>query len=173
MQVATRALDRALASVNRNLGYACGVGVPHGVQLCDGPDECRKAVREQMSYGADWIKVHVDRGYFLRPDGVLDDSPTFTLDELSAIVDEAHRQKHPVAAHAVGWHGVHNAVTVESTPSNMAITSLRKIYRRWLAKASGMSPLPTRLKLSPRAAQAMATPSITNDQDTRCHFRRP
>jgi imidazolonepropionase-like amidohydrolase len=81
------------------------------VQLCDGPDECRKAVREQISYGADWIKVYVDRGYFLRPDGVLDDIPTFTLDELNAIVDEAHRQNHPVAAHAMGLHGVHNAVT--------------------------------------------------------------
>ena len=61
------------------LGYAYGVDVPHGVQLCDGPDECRKAVREQISYGSDWIKVYVDRGYFLRPDGVLDDIPTFTL----------------------------------------------------------------------------------------------
>jgi imidazolonepropionase-like amidohydrolase len=42
---------------------------------------------------------------------VLDDVPTFTLDELTAIVDEAHRQNHPVAAHAMGLHGVHNAVT--------------------------------------------------------------
>jgi imidazolonepropionase-like amidohydrolase len=108
MQVATRALD--VTGAYPLLGYAYGVDVPHGVQLCDGPDECRKAVREQISYGADWIKVYVDRGYFLRPDGVLDDIPTFTLDELNAIVDEAHRQNHPVAAHAMGLHGVHNAV---------------------------------------------------------------
>jgi imidazolonepropionase-like amidohydrolase len=109
MQVATRALD--VTGSYPLLGYAYGVDVPHGVQLCDGPDECRKAVREQISYGADWIKVYVDRGYFLRSDGVLDDIPTFTLDELNAIVDEAHRQNHPVAAHAMGLHGVHNAVT--------------------------------------------------------------
>ena len=109
MQVATRALD--VTGAYPLLGYAYGIDVPHGVQLCDGPDECRKAVREQISYGADWIKVYVDRGYFLRPDGVLDDIPTFTLDELNAIVDEAHRQNHPVAAHAMGLHGVHNAVT--------------------------------------------------------------
>ena len=108
MQVATRALD--VTGAYPLLGYAYGVDVPHGVQLCDGPDECRKAVREQISFGADWIKVYVDRGYFLRPDGVLDDIPTFTLDELNAIVDEAHRQNHPVAAHAMGLHGVHNAV---------------------------------------------------------------
>jgi imidazolonepropionase-like amidohydrolase len=109
MQVATRALD--VTGAYPLLGYAYGVEVPHGVQLCDGPEECRKAVREQISYGADWIKVYVDRGYFMRPDGVLDDVPTFTLDELNAIVDEAHREGHPVAAHAMGLHGVHNAVT--------------------------------------------------------------
>ena len=109
MQVATRALD--VTGSYPLLGYAYGIDVPHGVQLCDGPDECRKAVREQISYGADWIKVYVDRGYFLRSDGVLDDIPTFTLDELKAIVDEAHRENHPVAAHAMGLHGVHNAIT--------------------------------------------------------------
>ena len=109
MQVATRALD--VTGAYPLLGYAYGVDAPHGVQLCDGADECRKVVREQISYGADWIKVYVDRGYFLRPDGVLDDIPTFTLDELTAIVDEAHRQNHPVAAHAMGLHGVHNAIT--------------------------------------------------------------
>jgi imidazolonepropionase-like amidohydrolase len=109
MQVATRALD--VTGAYPLLGYAYGIDVPHGVQLCDGPEECRKAVREQISYGADWIKVYVDRGYFLRSDGVLDDIPTFTLEELAAIVDEAHRENHPVAAHAMGLHGVHNAVT--------------------------------------------------------------
>lgn len=109
MQVATRALD--VTGAYPLLGYAYGIDVPHGVQLCDGPDDCRKAVREQISYGADWVKVYVDRGYVLRPDGVLDDIPTFTLDELKAIVDEAHRENHPVAAHAMGLHGVHNAVT--------------------------------------------------------------
>src|SRR5262249_58787175 len=45
-----------------------------------------------------------------RPDGVLDDIPTFTLDELRAIVDEAHRQHHKVASHAMALNGVHNSV---------------------------------------------------------------
>jgi imidazolonepropionase-like amidohydrolase len=67
-------------------------------------------VREQISYGADWIKVYSDRSYFVRPDGVLDDIPTFTLDELRAIVDEAHRQHHKVASHAMALNGVHSSV---------------------------------------------------------------
>lgn len=108
MKVATRALD--VTGAYPLLGYSPEVPVPHGVQVVDGPEEARKAVREQISHGADWIKVYVDRSYFVRPDGVLDDIPTFTPEELRAIVDEAHRERHKVAAHAAALHGVHNAV---------------------------------------------------------------
>jgi len=108
MKVVTRALDVTGAYPLK--GYAFDVPVPHGVQICDGADQCRKAVREQIDYGADWIKVYSDRSYVLRPDGVLDDIPTFTMDELRAIVDEAHRQRRPVASHATALNGVHNSV---------------------------------------------------------------
>jgi imidazolonepropionase-like amidohydrolase len=108
MKVATRALD--VTGAYPLLGYAPNVPVPHGVQVVDGPEEARKAVREQIMYGADWIKVYSDRSYSVRPDGVLDDIPTFTLDELKAIVDEAHREHHKVASHAMALNGVHNSV---------------------------------------------------------------
>jgi imidazolonepropionase-like amidohydrolase len=108
MKVASRALD--VTGSYPLLGYAPEVQVPHGVQIVDGPDEVRRAVREQLSYGADWIKVYVDRSYYVRPDGVLDDIPTFTPEELRAAVDEAHRQRHKIAAHAMALQGVHNAV---------------------------------------------------------------
>jgi imidazolonepropionase-like amidohydrolase len=108
MQVATRAMD--VTGAYPLLGYAPNVEVPHGVQVVDGADAGRKAVREQIMYGADWIKVYSDRSYRLREDGVLDDIPTFTLDELRAIVDEAHRQRHKVASHAMALNGVHNSV---------------------------------------------------------------
>ena len=108
MQVATRALD--VTGAYPLLGYAPNIAVPHGVQVVDGPDEARKAVREQIMYGADWIKVYSDRSYRVRADGVLDDIPTFTPDELRAIVDEAHRERHKVASHAMALHGVHNSV---------------------------------------------------------------
>ena len=108
MQVATRALD--VTGAYPLQGYAPGVMVPHGVQLVDGADSARAAVREQISHGADWIKVYSDRSYRVTEDGVLDDIPTFTLDELRAIVDEAHRERHKVASHAMALHGVHNSV---------------------------------------------------------------
>ena len=84
--------------------------VPHGVQIVDGADNARQAVREQISHGADWIKVYSDRSYRVREDGVLDDIPTFTPEELKAIVDEAHRERHKVASHAMALYGVHNSV---------------------------------------------------------------
>jgi imidazolonepropionase-like amidohydrolase len=108
MKVATRAMD--VTGAYPLLGYSPEVPVPHGVEVVDGPDNGRKAVREQISFGADWIKVYSDRSYFVRPDGVLDDIPTFTLDELHAIVDEAHREHHKVASHAAALNGVHNSV---------------------------------------------------------------
>ena len=108
MQVATRALD--VTGAYPLLGYAPNVAVPHGVQVVDGADSARQAVREQISNGTDWIKIYSDRSYKVREDGVLDDIPTFTLEELKAIVDEAHRERRKVASHAMALQGVHNSV---------------------------------------------------------------
>jgi len=108
MQVATRALD--VTGAYPLQGYAPAIAVPHGAQIVDGADNARQAVREQISHGADWIKVYSDRSYHVREDGVLDDIPTFTLDELRAIVEEAHRERHKVASHAMALNGVHNSV---------------------------------------------------------------
>src|SRR5215471_7575187 len=84
MQVATRAMD--VTGAYPLLGYAPQVEVPHGVQVVDGPEEGRKAVREEIMYGADWIKVYSDHGYFVIKDAsgrdILDDIPTFTVDEM-------------------------------------------------------------------------------------------
>ncbi len=108
MQVATRALD--VTGAYPLIGYAPAILVPKGVQEVDGADGARRAVREQIYHGADWIKVYSDRSYQVQPNGVLDDIPTFTLDELRAIVDEAHRERHKVASHAMALQGVHNSV---------------------------------------------------------------
>ena len=75
--------------------------VPKGVELCDGADGCRKAVRDQIAKGADWIKVYADRGYFKQPDGQIRSLPNFTDEEMRAIVDQAHRTRRKVAAHTI------------------------------------------------------------------------
>jgi imidazolonepropionase-like amidohydrolase len=91
-------------------GYAPGITYPMGVQIVDGVEDARKAVREQIGHGADWIKVYADRSYFVQKDGTLSSIPTFTPEEMKAIVDEAHRLRHKVAAHAMARPGIENAV---------------------------------------------------------------
>jgi len=108
MQVAGRSMD--VTGAYPLLGYSWELKMPKGVQEVDGAEGGRKAVREQISNGVDWIKVYSDRSYYVRPDGVLDDIPTFTLEELKAIVDETHRERRKVASHAAALNGVHNSV---------------------------------------------------------------
>ena len=63
-------------------GYAPGVEVPKGVQIVDGPVEARKAAREQLDYGADWIKVYMTHRSWVDKDGKLVSQPTLTVEEL-------------------------------------------------------------------------------------------
>ncbi len=104
MQVATRAMTPT--GMYPLLGYSWELKVPTGVQYVDGVEEARKAVREQVMYGADWIKYYSDHGYFYGPDGVLHSHVNFTDEEAKAIVEETHRLGHKVAAHAIGSDGI-------------------------------------------------------------------
>ena len=104
MQVATRAM--APTGMYPLLGYSWELKVPIGVQYVDGVEEVRKAVREQVMHGADWIKYYSDHGYFYGPDGVLHSHVNFTDEEAKAIVDETHRIGKKVAAHAIGNDGI-------------------------------------------------------------------
>lgn len=108
MFVATRSLD--VTGAYPLFGYSWELHMPKGVQVVDGPDECRKAVREQIEHGADWIKVYADRSYYFTPDSSLHSILTFTFDELKTICDEAHKLHRNVAAHAVGKEGIENSL---------------------------------------------------------------
>ena len=101
---ATRAL--APTGVYPLLGFSWELDLPHGVQVVDGVDAARLAVRQQVMYGADWIKYYSDHGYFFTPDGVLHSHVNFRDDEARAIVEEAHRIGHKVASHAIGSDGI-------------------------------------------------------------------
>jgi imidazolonepropionase-like amidohydrolase len=84
---------------------------PTGVQVCDGADGCRKAVREQLSYGTDWVKIYANTsGLHLTADGYVDSPPNWTREEIGAVVNEAHAKGHKVAAHATSDTGLRLAV---------------------------------------------------------------
>jgi imidazolonepropionase-like amidohydrolase len=74
--VATKALAPTGAYGLGGTAYSWELEMPKGVQLCDGPDGCRRAVRDQIAHGADWIKVYADRAYYRRPDGQIEACPT-------------------------------------------------------------------------------------------------
>ena len=98
--------------------------LPHGVEVVDGPDAIRRAVREQVAHGADWIKFYADRRYYIAADGTVRSWPNFTDEELQALVGEAHRLGRPVAAHAIGRDGIESALRagVNSIEHGMGIT---------------------------------------------------
>ena len=84
---------------------------PTGVMTCDGADGCRKAVREQLSYGTDWVKIYANTGGLrVTPDGYVDSPPNWTKEEIEAVVSEAHSRGAKVAAHATSDTGVRMAV---------------------------------------------------------------
>src|SRR5215210_5042332 len=81
-------------------------GIASGVAT--GPDQFRDAVRFQVKYGADVIKVCATGGVLSLSDEV--DTPQITQDEMNAIVEEAHRLRKKTAAHAHGAEGAKVAI---------------------------------------------------------------
>jgi len=91
-------------------GYAPELTMPKGVQIIDGPIEARKAAREQLEHGADWLKVYMTHRSWVDKDGKLFSQPTLTVEELKPIVDEAHGWGKKVACHAYNGIGLQRAL---------------------------------------------------------------
>ena len=111
------ASTRALSSTGR---YGINtpnweIELPKGVQIVDGVEPARLAVREQVRHGADWIKYYSDSRYYFTPDSVLHSWPNFRDDEARAIVEEANRLGRRVAAHAIGSDGIAAAIRAGAT----------------------------------------------------------
>ena len=98
MQVATR----GIAAVGQYEPFRTSpdlAAFPTGAQMVSGVEEARRAVREQLGRGADLIKIYADWR-----------QPTLTIPEIEVVVQEAHRAKRKVAAHATTPEGIRNAV---------------------------------------------------------------
>ena len=105
-------------------GYAPEIEVPKGVQIIDGPVEARKAAREQLDHGADWIKVYMTHRSWVGKNGELASQPTLTVEELRAIVDETHGWGKRVACHAYSGEGMQRALDggCDSIEHGLALT---------------------------------------------------
>jgi imidazolonepropionase-like amidohydrolase len=86
-------------------GFSLEWRVPQGAEEADG-DALVRVVRDQIGHGADWIKVYAD--YRWGPHG--DAAPTFSLEELTSIVQTARSSGRPVVAHSSTPEGMRRAV---------------------------------------------------------------
>ncbi len=110
---------------------------PQGAQEASGVPELIRAVREQAGRGADWIKVYVD--FRWGPGG--SEQPTFTEDELKALVDTAHSSGRPVAAHATTAEGMRRATLAGVDSIEHGFGGTPEVFR--LMASRGVAYLPT------------------------------
>jgi imidazolonepropionase-like amidohydrolase len=112
-------------------GFALQWRVPQGAEEADGPALVR-VVRDQIGHGADWIKVYADYRWGARGEA----APTFSIDELTTIVQTARSSGRPVVAHASTAEGMRRAVlagveTIDhgdgGTPEVFALMVERKV----------------------------------------------
>jgi len=153
------AINAGVAEGPRMLTAAHGIGSPGGhfddysfppervkpwgriEGICSGPEECREAVRYQMKWGADVIKIAASGGVLSEADPV--DVPQLTPEELSAIVSEAHTWKRKVAAHCHGDAAARLAI--QAGVDSIEHGSFLSEDTLKLMKAKGVYLVPTRM----------------------------
>lgn len=91
----------------KNICMTGGHGWKDGREA-DGPDDCRKAAREQLRAGADVVKLMATGGVLTQ--GVEPGSPQLTEEEMRAAIEEAHKRGAKTATHAQGMVGIKNAL---------------------------------------------------------------
>jgi len=116
-------------------GWDPDLELPKGAQMVSGPEEIRRAVRQQAARGADLIKVYADarRG----PAGV---APTFTQEELAALVDEATAAGLPVAAHATSPEGIRRAVLAGARTIEHGSSGTPEVFRLMAERGTVLFP---------------------------------
>ena len=115
MQVAGQSLNPRAAGPVANTAPGFFSGRTENKDI-NGPWLARAAVRELKLHGTDWAKIYTTQDFVgddlreFRPDGSLVASPSLTLEEVQAIVDEAHRMGLKVACHTYGGEGMRECV---------------------------------------------------------------
>jgi imidazolonepropionase-like amidohydrolase len=110
---------------------------PQGAEEASGVPEVIRAAREQAGRGADWIKVYAD--YRWGPGGT--QQPTFSEEELRALVETAHSSGRPVAAHATTAEGMRRATLAGVDTIEHGFAGTPEVFH--LMAARGVAYLPT------------------------------
>ncbi len=149
-------------------GYRDDWKYPSGVLVADGADMCRRAVREQMAYGLEWIKVYANGGPggWKTDDGYIDSVPNWTAEEFGAIVEEAHARGARVASHATSDTGVRMALEAGVDSIEHGFSVRPEVARRMASQGVYLCPMlmPTdfvsEVRARERAALWADAPSI-------------
>ena len=124
-------------------GYRDDWKFPSGVLVADGVDGCRRAVREQMAYGLEWIKVYANAGpgQWMTSDGYIDSAPNWTADEFRTIVEEAHALGARVASHATSDTGVRMALDAGVDSIEHGFSVRPEVARRMASQGVYLCPM--------------------------------
>jgi imidazolonepropionase-like amidohydrolase len=117
--------------------YASELDVPQGAQECSGVDECIRVTREQIGKGADWVKVYAD--YRWTPNEP--SRPTFSQEELNAIVQTARSAGRPTVAHATTAEGMRRAINAGFETIEHGDEGTAEVFK--LMKQKGVAFCPT------------------------------
>jgi imidazolonepropionase-like amidohydrolase len=108
--VSGRAINSTGHYLLSNRDFAWELKLPKGLIEITGSNEARRAVREEISYGADWVKIYVDRSYYRLADGSFRSLQNFTSEELNALADETAMHRRKLSVHAVTRDGIIPAI---------------------------------------------------------------
>jgi imidazolonepropionase-like amidohydrolase len=89
-----------------NAVFALNFKPPEPDLTANGVEGMRAAVRELAHYGANWVKLGVTGSFVFKPDGEMVNEALPSLEEIRAVVDEAHRRGLKVASHSYGDDGL-------------------------------------------------------------------
>jgi imidazolonepropionase-like amidohydrolase len=137
LEVATRAIVATGSYGPGPRGFRPDLDLPQGGQAVSGVPQVLEAVREQAGHGADWIKVYADYGR--GPGG--QSVPTFSQEELDALVSEAHSSGRPVAAHASTDAGMRRAILAGVNTIEHGFGGSDSVFR--MMAQHGVAYLPT------------------------------
>jgi imidazolonepropionase-like amidohydrolase len=131
----TRAIVATGSYAPRRTGYS--FDPLQGAEEASGADEIRRVVRSQVGHGADWIKVYADFRWGSNGEAL----PTFSQDELNALVQAAKGAGRPVAAHAATPEGMRRAVLAGVETIEHGDEGTSEVFR--LMRQHGVSYCPT------------------------------
>ncbi len=149
-------------------GFAPEVDVPQGAEEADGVDSLIRTVRDQIGKGADWIKVYADTAM-----GGASVRPSFSVEELTRIVETAHSVGVQVSAHATSKEGMRRAslagvATIEHGDGGDA-----EVFKLMAERGVALCPTLTAFEASARYAgyRPGTTPEPARLQRARANFK--